>query len=233
VTGIANFRAFQEAQEKAAAPLVGYADGDNFKAVNSAFGHDNADHVLRAMGEIFQRAADQTGAEAYHRSGDEFLFRFQSPEQAAAFKEAAYDLAKGTTLVFEGPDGKEYAYTNPGFSLGSGADQKLAETDAEGEKQRRLESGERAGAGQSPRGLSERTAAGEQAKGGEAAAQGEVDGGRPRGNDQPADVQPAGNAVAEPDVAAAGEPDAARDLEPGQAGEREGRRTRRVRSYLS
>jgi GGDEF domain-containing protein len=161
VTGIPNFRAFQEDQDAGPAKLVGYADGDNFKAVNSILGHDAADEVLRAMGAIFARAAASTGAKAYHRSGDEFLFRFESKAQAEAFEKAAYDLSAGTTLTFEVSDGRKFEYRNPSFSMGSGDDAKAAELDAEGAKQRRLANGERGR--DRPPGLSEIPAPGGQA----------------------------------------------------------------------
>jgi GGDEF domain-containing protein len=154
VTGIANFRAFSEDQDLTPAPVTGYADGDNFKQVNSILGHDEADKVLRAMADIFRQAADKTGAKAYHRSGDEFLFRFDSPSQADAFQKAAYEIAGDKVLVVTDPQGNQYEYSNIGFSIGIAGDQKRAERDAELVKQQRLESGARAGSGEAPVGLS-------------------------------------------------------------------------------
>lgn len=135
--GIPNFRAFDEDEELGPAKHYGYADGDNFRMVNQILGHDNADLVMREMGRVFQEAAQATGAKAYHRSGDEFLFRFESVDQAAAFEQAAYHLAEDTVLHFEAPDGKRYEFQNPGFSFGAGPNRVHAETAAELVKQRR------------------------------------------------------------------------------------------------
>lgn len=159
VTGIPNRRAFDDDETQSKAPVIGYADGDNFKAVNTALGHEEADKVLREMGSIFDEAARQTGAKAYHRSGDEFLFRYDSPDQEGAFRKAVEEISANKVLHLTDPQGNTYEYRSPKFSIGAGRDINVAETDANFAKQERIATGERSGTGQAPRGFSRVTAA--------------------------------------------------------------------------
>lgn len=163
VTGLENRRAFDDDEADNPAPLKGYADGDNFKAVNTLLGHEEADKVLRVMGEIFAQAAAKTGAKAYHRSGDEFLFRFKSQEESRAFQAAVKDIGAGTVISLQDKKGNDYEYTNPGFSLGIADTLEAAERRADDVKTERTASGERSAvAGQAPRGLSAVLAKGRQ-----------------------------------------------------------------------
>jgi len=162
VVDLPNLEAFAEDEMDGKAKVYGYSDGDNFKAVNELLGHDEADKVLQGMAEIFRQAAEQTGAKAYHRSGDEFVFRFESQEQADEFDRVSQDIAARTRITVTDKDGNEYVYENPGFSTGSGQSIAAAERASDAVKQQRLESGQRSPSGQAPRGLSRIGAEGQQ-----------------------------------------------------------------------
>lgn len=193
VVPLPNMTAFDEDETTRPAPVVGYADGDNFKQVNEILGHDEADKVLVAMANIFNEAAAQTGAKAYHRSGDEFLFRFESPQQADAFNKMAYEIAGNKVITGVDKDGNPYEYENIGFSTGTGRDRAVAEKDAERLKLERLESGARSPSGEPPRGLSQQNRTGREDNGNPRQTDGRSDAALTQGgNDgsQPIGVRP-------------------------------------------
>lgn len=167
IPGMRNRRAFDDYVAKNPNGVLGYADGDNFKQINTALGHETADNVLQAMGKIYMQAEREvSGALASHRSGDEFVFHFKSDSVAKAFDARAREIAAKTILRLEAPDGKIYEFRNPGFSFGTGSDLKQAETASDKVKAERVKSGERSATGQAPRGFSQVSSEGVKVSGG-------------------------------------------------------------------
>lgn len=140
-TGLPNYRAFHEA-DTAAYPHVGYADLDDFKDFNSALGHVGVDKtVLPRVGEIIRAAAAKEDVQAFHRTGDEFLFRAKDEAVVGRVVESVNrQLAKETFKH----GGKEKQ--GAGLSYGTGKDEAAAEHAADADKERRKKAGLRKGA---------------------------------------------------------------------------------------
>lgn len=91
LTGVGNQRAFAEAGENALArmhrnglPLtVGYADLDDFKAVNDRYGHREGDAVLRAFARSLDSCVRATDLVA-RIGGDEFVVLFPETDSVEA-----------------------------------------------------------------------------------------------------------------------------------------------------
>jgi diguanylate cyclase (GGDEF)-like protein len=53
--------------------VVIFGDLNRFKALNERLGHQAGDAAISAVGRLIQEIADECGAQAYRRSGDEFV----------------------------------------------------------------------------------------------------------------------------------------------------------------
>jgi diguanylate cyclase (GGDEF)-like protein len=214
LTGLRNGRALKE--DLAQFSHVVAFDADSLKWVNDTLGHESGDQLLKAWGRAIAEATEN----GYRKSGDEFFALAASQAEAqtiAARVEALLSQAEITAVT---PDGERITIKGIGASYGIGKDLKDADDRLTAAKRERELAGKRAGRGEEPPGVRREPPARVEDRVGEA-ADGQVDGDRPVRDDQPGDVQPPADAVAEPDAAAAAEPDAAGDLERGPAEPRE------------
>lgn len=154
LTGLGNRRAYDEAKKR---PVQAAIDIDSLKWVNDNLGHDVGDELIRLTG----RALDQAGMEAYHPSGDEFWAQGDDEQVVTAELAAAEKYLQDHPITVETPDGKTITF-KPGFSYGTGQDQKTADSALAGHKTEREKTGARAARGARPAGILEERAAGDQ-----------------------------------------------------------------------
>jgi GGDEF domain-containing protein len=134
-TGLPNETAFKESEAvlNNSHPVIGYADIDDFKSLNTKMGHDALDQeILPTVGKTFQWAAAQENGDVhvFHRSGDEFLFRSANPD---SFRRVIDRTNKKLQSV------------GVGLSSGLGDSTETAEASADLDKQNRKAAGLRVG----------------------------------------------------------------------------------------
>jgi len=114
VTGLPNRRAFGEA---GVTPAVAMSDVDGLKALNE-HGYEVGNAVLKAKADALR----ETGLEAYHDKGDEFLCRGSDINDLQANLERARAILRNRTIVVERADGATLSVTGTDFSYGVGKD---------------------------------------------------------------------------------------------------------------
>jgi GGDEF domain-containing protein len=134
VTGLPNRRAFDEAGE---APAVAMSDVDGLNALNR-FGYDTGNALLRAKADTLR----ETGLDAFHDKGDEFLCRANSTDILQANLELARALLRGRTIVVRRTNGESLSFTGADFSFGTGKDVDQAESALKRHKAEREKRGE-------------------------------------------------------------------------------------------
>jgi diguanylate cyclase (GGDEF)-like protein len=149
LTGLPNRRAYDEAEKKAVQVAI---DLDNLKWLNDAMGHESGDKALAALGQALR----ESGLEAYHISGDEFMV--QGDDRAAIEKGMAAVRARLDAAVIhvEHQDGSTTTKTGVHFSFGIGATRNEADTALNADKASRQASGRRAARGEAPGGVERR-----------------------------------------------------------------------------
>jgi GGDEF domain-containing protein len=119
VTGLPNRRAFAEATTVNA---VAMTDVDGLKALNE-FGYEVGNAVLKAKADVLR----ETGLEAYHDKGDEFLCRGHSIKAVIAQLERARTTLRDRTILVAQADGNTLGLSGADFSFGVGKDINEAE----------------------------------------------------------------------------------------------------------
>lgn len=146
LTGLPNRRAYDEAEKLDVQAAI---DADSLKWVNDNLGHDAGDKLLQAIGQ----ALAESGLDAYHISGDEFVV--QGDDQAAL--ERALDAVRlrldNARLVAETPDGVTTIKRGIHFSYGIGATRHEADQALNRAKAEREAKGLRAARGKEPPGI--------------------------------------------------------------------------------
>jgi GGDEF domain-containing protein len=112
-TGLPNRRAFDEAEPAFA---VAMSDMDGLKALNDKYGYETGNAVLTAKADALR----ETGLEAYHDKGDEFLCRGHNIKELQANLECARSILRGRTVVVERTNGDTLRFTGADFSYGVG-----------------------------------------------------------------------------------------------------------------
>ena len=134
VTGLPNRRAFEEA---GAAQAVGMCDVDGLKAVND-YGYETGNALLWAIADALR----ETGLEAYHDKGDEFLCRGNQIEELKNKLEWAKAILRDRAILVYRSDGSTLSITGAAFTYGVGKDIGEAERDLKDHKVRRESMGE-------------------------------------------------------------------------------------------
>jgi GGDEF domain-containing protein len=114
VTGLPNRRAFGEAK---AALAIAMSDVDGLKALNR-YGYNAGNAVLKAKAYALR----ESGLEAYHDKGDEFLCRGSRIKELRAKLERARAILRDRTIIVERADGSSLRITGADFSYGVGKD---------------------------------------------------------------------------------------------------------------
>ena len=177
LTGIPNRRAYEDSPKKAVQASV---DVDSLKWINDHASHEGGDHLLKTVAQALH---EESGGNAYHISGDEFVVQGDSHEEADAALLRAKDRLSRAVLTFKHPDGRTVELTGVGLSHGTGTTLEEAERTLQQVKSGRQSQGVRAARGEQP--PNARIApreAGLPAGGGEAAAKGQelAPNGKPR-----------------------------------------------------
>ena len=135
MTGLPNRRAFDEA---GAALAVAMSDVDGLKALNDKYGYDAGNALLKAKAN----ALLETGLEAYHDKGDEFLCRGNDIKELLAKLEHARAILRNRAIVVERADGSTVSVAGADFSYGVGKNIDEAESGLKSHKAEREGSGE-------------------------------------------------------------------------------------------
>lgn len=121
-------------------PVVGFVDGDGFKAINDTYGHDAGDDVLRAIGAVLQRHVGD--GLAFRRGGDEFIVRGEDGTALAQALEAAQAELAGMQFTFKDAAGNVgLTMQGAGISFGVGTNEKAAENAQYTDKAARADAG--------------------------------------------------------------------------------------------
>jgi GGDEF domain-containing protein len=137
LTGLQNKRAFDEHVTANPQAKVLYGDVDGLKALNTRYGHNGADQILKAVGEVKAAVANELGVNAFHRSGDEFLAVHSDPDILSAYGAEVQKRLDSATVEVTLPDGSIERHTGIGLSFGVGENDKIAETRANTQKAER------------------------------------------------------------------------------------------------
>jgi GGDEF domain-containing protein len=137
LSGLPNKRAFEEHLEATPTTKVMYGDLDGFKAINTKYGHDGADQILRGVGQIKSLLAGKLGVSAYHRSGDEFLATSDDAAKLESYGQLLQQELASATFQITMPDGSVVEHNGVGLSYGTGQNTAAAEARAEQQKAER------------------------------------------------------------------------------------------------
>lgn len=146
LTGLGNRRAYNENPRK---PVQVSVDADSLKWVNDNMSHGAGDEMLRAIGRAFQ----SVNADAYHPSGDEFWLQADTQEEADAIMQQVSDELAGAIIEFELPSGEIITKRGIGLSYGTADTIEAAEPKLQAQKAERERTGQRAGRGETPPGV--------------------------------------------------------------------------------
>lgn len=155
MTGLGNRRAYDEAPKQ---PFQASVDIDSLKWVNDNLGHEGGDHLISALG----KALREESATAYHLSGDEFAAQFLSEADGHALFSRVRERLKEAVIEATLPDGTIITKKGVEFSYGIANNIQEADGKLRADKAAREASGQRAGRGAEPLGVSTKPAAGQQ-----------------------------------------------------------------------
>ncbi len=145
LTGIGSKRAFEEHVQDNPKDHVLYGDIDDFKAINAKYGHNEADQILRAIGDAKADIGKQMGVKPFHRSGDEFLATHADPATLEAYGKAVQERLAEMSVEIINADGSTVMHKGTGFSYGTGKTDKAAEGKSDEQKIERKRLGLRTG----------------------------------------------------------------------------------------
>lgn len=137
LTGLPNKRAFDEHVTANPDAKVLYGDVDGLKALNTRYGHNGADQILKAVGEVKAAVASAMGINAFHRSGDEFLAVHPDPAILKSYGDEVQKRLDSATVEVTLPDGSVEKHIGIGLSYGVGQNEDIAEKHAEAQKAER------------------------------------------------------------------------------------------------
>jgi GGDEF domain-containing protein len=129
-TGLPNRRAFDESD---ASPFVAMADVNGLKGLNDQYGYAAGDTLIRRLAEILR----ETGLDAYHDKGDEFICRGRSFDELDRNLCWAQHLLKTRTLTVRALDGSTAQFDGADFCFGIGQNIREAEKRLKHQKRRK------------------------------------------------------------------------------------------------
>ena len=147
LTGLGNKRAYEESVKK---PIQVSIDVDSLKWTNDNFGHESGDELLKVIGRAFEGNSD-----AFHVSGDEFLFQSDTQENVDNAIQKANDYLDKNPIDFVDENGNIISQLNGSFSYGTGKTATEADIALRKSKTDREVSGDRAARGEKPTGFKE------------------------------------------------------------------------------
>jgi len=147
LTGLGNKRAYEESVKK---PIQVSIDVDSLKWTNDNFGHESGDELLKVIGRAFEGNSD-----AFHVSGDEFLFQSDTQENVDNAIQKANNYLDKNPIDFVDENGNIISQLNGSFSYGTGKTATEADIALRKSKTDREVSGDRAARGEKPTGFKE------------------------------------------------------------------------------
>lgn len=154
LTGLQNFRAFEEYMQKNPDYSVMMLDLDDFKGLNTKYGHAGGDQVLVEVGKVLAAKGLEADVVPFRISksgkGDEFVAAARSPEQLKTYGKAVQEVLDSTTLKVTNQKGEQVVHPSIGASYGVGKDEGAAEVALQADKDARKASGKRQGLRDSP-----------------------------------------------------------------------------------
>lgn len=140
IPGVQNMEAYREAES--AGMLLetkGFADADNFKAVNDELGHNVGDQAITMLGRTL---SEELGpGRVFHRGGDEFIMQAETPEELHAAMDRARARLEQAELIATRQDGTTVSRKGLRFSYGEGKTPEEAESAQYRDKQARKAAG--------------------------------------------------------------------------------------------
>lgn len=140
IPGVQNMEAYREAET--AGTLLetkGFADADNFKAVNDELGHNVGDQAITMLGRTL---SEELGpGRVFHRGGDEFIMQAETPEELHAAMDRARGRLEQAELIATRQDGTTVSRKGLRFSYGEGKTPEEAESAQYRDKQARKAAG--------------------------------------------------------------------------------------------
>jgi diguanylate cyclase (GGDEF)-like protein len=149
LTGLQNYRSYQEFAQENPDHSVMFMDLDDFKSLNTKYGHAGADQILSGVGRIMREIGEEMNVVPFRRAvqgaGDEFLATAADPELLKTYGKRVQEVLDSTTLNITNQKNERVPHAGIGSSHGVGVDEKSAETAGETNKQERKASGKRQG----------------------------------------------------------------------------------------
>jgi N12 class adenine-specific DNA methylase len=146
LTGLGNRRAYEENERK---PVQVSVDADSLKWINDNMSHGAGDQMLQAIGRAFKAK----GADAYHPSGDEFWVQANTQQEAEQLMQEVAAELENAIIEFELPSGEVITKRGIGLSYGTAETIEAAERGLQAQKAERERTGQRAGRGETPPGV--------------------------------------------------------------------------------
>lgn len=154
LTGLDNFRAYHKYLKDHPDHAIAKLDLDGFKELNTKYGHDGADGILKAVGAVISKVAKENNVVAFRIStsgkGDEFAIMGADPALLKTVGKRVQDELESTTLEVINQKGEKVNHPSIGVSYGVASNKDAAETALEADKAARKASGKRQGLRDNP-----------------------------------------------------------------------------------
>lgn len=149
LTGLQNYRSFQEFAKENPDHQVMFMDLDDFKSLNTKYGHGGADQILAEVGRVMREIGEEMNVVPFRRAkqgaGDEFLAVAADPELLKTYGQRVQEALDSATLEVVNQKNERVQHAGIGSSHGIGVDEAAAEAAGNTNKQERKASGKRVG----------------------------------------------------------------------------------------
>lgn len=154
LTGLQNFRAYEEYASQNPDHSIAMLDLDDFKGLNTKYGHAGADQILSAVGRVLDRVGKEMNVLPFRISksgkGDEFVAAAADPQVLETYGKAVQNELGSTTLEVTNQKGERVVHSNIGASYGVAQNEGAAEVALTANKAERKAAGKRQGLRDSP-----------------------------------------------------------------------------------
>jgi diguanylate cyclase (GGDEF)-like protein len=149
LTGLHNYRAFHDFVAENPNHSVMYLDLDDFKNLNTQYGHAGGDVALKEVGKIMRQIGDEMGVIPFRRAkqgaGDEFLATHNDPDVLKEYGKRVQDTLDSTKLEIINKKGEQLTLPGIGSSYGVDTNENAAEVAGDADKDARTKAGKRTG----------------------------------------------------------------------------------------
>jgi diguanylate cyclase (GGDEF)-like protein len=149
MTGLHNYRAFQDFVKENPNHAVMFLDVDDFKILNTEYGHSGGDQALGEIGQTMRKIGDEMGVIPFRRAkqgaGDEFLAVAANPDLLKTYGNRVQEALESTKLEVTNKKNERVPIGRIGVSYGVDANEDAAEAVSDTDKQARKAAGKRKG----------------------------------------------------------------------------------------